>query len=380
VVKRIVGQSGSVRLTGHRAAVPAASAVVEELVTVVVPARNEERHIGPCLRSIRDQDYRHLQVIVVDGASSDATREIVRRHIAEDPRIELMVNNERIIPTSLNLALGAAHGAWLVRVDAHATVPPDYVRRAVTHLRSGKWGGVGGIKVGRGVTPAGRAIAAAMASRFGVGGSSYHYGTKSQPVEHVPFGAYPVDLARSLGGWNEQLTVNQDFELDYRIGQAGKQLLFDPALRIDWQCRQSVPDLFRQYRRYGRGKVAVVRLHPRSMRPRHAVPPALVLSWLLGAAVAVHRPGPGFAIVAPYAAALTAATVTTARRLERPAERKWVAPAFVAMHAGWGLGFCEGVLATIASRPARGARRGEVSESALLARDGAHVTVEGIRR
>ena len=322
----------------------------EELVTVVIPVRNEEAEIDTCLDSIRQQSYRNLQIIVADGRSTDRTRGLVRRHMAEDPRIELLENEGRIVPTGLNRALAATRARWLVRVDGHATVPPDYVHRAVEHLRTGRWAGVGGVKAGHGRTPAGHAIAAAMSSRFGVGGSTYHYGTTQRLVGHVPFGAYSVDVARALGGWDERLVVNQDFEFDYRLRQSGGQLLFDPQMRIRWQCRQSVPDLFRQYRRYGRGKVAVMKLHPRSISPRHLVPPALVLSWAVAGVLSLRSPRIAAALVSPYAVALAAGSVTTSRRLESSAQRRWVAPAFIAMHAGWGLGFYEGLLRHVGRR------------------------------
>ena len=246
------------------------------LVTVVVPARNEEANLGPCLSSILEQDWPNLQVLVVDGASTDGTAAIIESFARRDPRVELLVNPDRTIPRSLNLALRAARGSWLVRVDAHACVPPDYVRRLMRHLESGAWGGVGGRKDGQGVTPAGRAIAAAMASPFGVGNSTYHHGRCVRTVDHIPFGAYPTALARELGGWDERLLANEDFEFDYRVRRHGRQLLFDPELKIGWQCRQSVPDLFRQYRRYGRGKADVARLHPASLQPRHVVAPGLL--------------------------------------------------------------------------------------------------------
>lgn len=312
-------------------------------VTVVIPARNEERFIGSCLDSILSQTLTDLQVIVVDGDSTDRTATIVRQYRDRDPRVELVHNPQRIVPTGLNLALATARAEWLVRVDAHATVPPDYVRLAVEHLRSGRWGGVGGRKDGVGVTAAGRAIAAAMASRFGVGGSTYHHGTQPTEVEHIPFGAYPVELARALGGWDEQLAVNQDFEFDHRVGEAGHQLLFDPALVIQWHCRQSVSDLFWQYHRYGRGKVAVMALHPESVRLRHLIPPAFVAALAGAVAVAPWRRGPLVALGGAYAAALGVATVATARAVDDTAARAWVAPAFAAMHVGWGSGAWAGV-------------------------------------
>lgn len=333
----------------HPTADPAAAPSVDvsaELVTVVIPARNEERSIRDCVASIQAQTHRNLQIIVVDGASDDETASIVKEIGDADPRVQLLINPQRVIPVSLNMAVAAAEGPWLVRVDAHATVPPEYVERAVRHLVTGQWGGVGGRKDGVGRTPAGRAIAAAMASRFGVGGSTYHHGTTVRTVEHVPFGAYPLSVIRELGGWDERLRVNQDFEFDYRVRESGRDLLFDPELRIDWESRQTIGDLYRQYKRYGSGKVRVARLHPASLRVRHLMAPALVAELALAAVTAPRHPARAVALALPYAVALGLAGRRTAAELDEEA-RPWVAPAFAAMHVGWGLGFWQGVTETV---------------------------------
>lgn len=321
----------------------------EELVSVVVPARDEEASLGACLDSILAQDWPNFEVLVVDGDSTDHTADVVQEYRRRDSRVRLLTNPRRLIPVSLNLALRQAEGDYLVRVDAHASVPPDYVRIAVGHLRTGAYGGVGGRKDAVGTTPAGRAIAAAMGSRFGVGDSTYHFGTKQCDAEHVPFGAYPMELLRRMGGWDEALAVNQDFELDYRLRQAGYRILFDPELRIDWQSRQKVRDLFRQYERYGRGKVAVARMHPGSLRLRHGAAPALVLLLFGAGAAAVRRPRLGLALAAPYIVALSVSSATTSRDLDR-ASRRYVGPAFLAMHVGWGLGFWRATLRSIGQR------------------------------
>jgi succinoglycan biosynthesis protein ExoA len=316
----------------------------EELVTVVIPAFNEEESIERCLRSIQDQHHTNLQILVVDGDSEDRTVEIVHRLAQEDPRIELIRNPDRIIPKALNLAVEAARSRWLVRIDAHAHVLPEFVSLAVEHLRSGEWGGVGGRKDGIGGAPDGDAIAAAMASKFGVGGSTYHHGTTVRTVEHIPFGAYPVDVIRELGGWDENMRVNQDFEFDYRVRQSGRNLLFDPALVIRWENRRTIADLFKQYRRYGRGKVKVARKHPESLRPRHLAAPVL-LATLVGAEAAAlaGKPKITWALLTPYAGILAAGTATTYRNV--PAEQRGKLPlAFAAMHVGWGLGFYEGLV------------------------------------
>jgi succinoglycan biosynthesis protein ExoA len=312
--------------------------MTDDLVTVVVPARDEERSIGATLDALRRQRHADLQILVVDGGSADGTVAVVERHMAEDPRIELLDNPRQTIPAALNIALAAARGRWLVRMDAHSTVDETYVGTAVARLREGRWGGVGGRKDGSGTTPAGQAIAAALGSRFGVGGSLYHYGTQEQQVDHIPFGAYPTELVRRLDGWDERLVANEDFEFDYRVRRSGAPLLFDPRLRISWQSRQTVGSLYRQYRRYGRAKVDVARLHPDSLRLRHLAPPLLVPYLATAVAVAARRPALGTAMLAPYAAGLTVASVRGARTLDDPAARAHLPAAFLAMHVGWGLG------------------------------------------
>jgi succinoglycan biosynthesis protein ExoA len=326
--------------------------VTDELVSIIVPARNEERHLGDTLDALRAQDHPNIEIIVVDGGSTDGTVDVVKQHMVEDLRVQLQHNPQGITPISLNIAVAHARGEWLVRMDAHSQVDPGYVSAAVARLREGRWGGVGGRKDGVGTTPAGRAIAAALGSRFGVGGSVYHHGVTEREVDHIPFGAYPTALVRALGGWDERLVTNQDFEFDHRLRQTGAKLLFDPQLRIDWLSKQTVRDLYRQYRRYGRGKVDVLRLHPTSAKARHLLPPLLVLHLSSATLLGLRRPRLAAALVAPYAAALAAASVQTARTLDEPRARVFVPAAFLAMHVGWGIGFWSELLDVVRGRAA----------------------------
>ncbi len=327
------------------------------LVTVVVPVRDERADIGACLDSIRTQSERRLEVLVVDGGSRDGTREVVARVGCDDPRVRLVDNPAGGIPQALNIGLTAAAADWLVRVDAHSTIPSDYVDRALAHLRTGRWGGVGGRKVATAQTPTGRAIASALGSRFGVGNSTYHHGTRRCEVDHVPFGAYPVALLRRLGGWDETIPANEDFEMDYRIRRSGHRLLFDPTLRIDWQCRETVGRLFEQYRRYGRGKAQVAVKHPRSLHLRHVLPPLLV-GYLAGAVLAATRWPRAALGVAPYLGAVVAGSLPGGLRLREPAAARALPAAFMAMHLGWGIGLWQGLAESVRGRrPSAESRR-----------------------
>jgi succinoglycan biosynthesis protein ExoA len=328
-----------------------------DLVTVVVPARNERGSIETCLASIAAQTHPALQIVVVDGTSTDGTHEVVRQMAARDERIELCTRTDGRIPVSMNAGLAAARGRWLARVDAHSTVPPDYVATLVGHLDTGRWGGVGGRKdADPADTPTARAIALALGSPAGVGNSAYHYAEEPRTVDHVPFGAYPVSLLRSLGGWNESLEANEDYELDYRIRAGGHELLLDPSVRIAWRSKETIGALFAQYRRYGRGKADVARLHPSSLAIRHLVPPGLVAASVPWAAIAARRPRAALALALPYLVFVGGAGVSVAREAGEPGLAPRVALALAAMHLGWGLGFWEGMGAHLLKR--RWAARG----------------------
>lgn len=323
-----------------------------DLVTVLIPARDEALGIEACLTSILAQQDANLEVVVVDNGSTDHTAELVRARAQRDPRIILVEQPEPSIPATLNAGLAAARGAWLVRVDAHSTIPADYVARAVEILRSGSWVGVGGRKDAVASTRTGKAIAAVLGSRLAVGGSVYHHGTQAQVVDHIPFGVYPTALLKQLGGWDETVLNNEDFELDQRLRQHG-DLWFDPALRIDWHCRETLSDLYAQYRRYGTGKPAVAMAHPGSVKLRHLAPPALVV-WLALSTVAGFRSPYLTALgVAPYVVAVGVASLSIGRGLEGGAAASRIPAALVAMQVGWGVGFWEGVSHQLVGRQRR---------------------------
>lgn len=324
----------------------------EPLVSIVIPALNEQDSISAALDSVLGQTWRNTEVIVVDGGSTDATLDILADYSSFDSRVRVVPNPGRTQPAAMNVALAAARSDWLVRVDAHSTVPPTYVEGAMAHLSTGRWGGVGGRKDGVGFTEVGKAIAAALGSPFGVGNSTYHHGTATETVDHIPFGAYPVALARSLGGWDESITANEDYEFDYRLRQAGHELLFDPALVIWWQTRESIPDFARQYRRYGAGKAMVIRRHPESAAVRHLIPAALLAVLAAAAIVSPKRPRLAAAAVAPYLGVVAAGSIAAAGRVPMRSGR-WLPAAFAAMHLSYGFGWWESMLKSLLGRDRR---------------------------
>jgi succinoglycan biosynthesis protein ExoA len=320
------------------------------LVSVVIPVRNEARHLGACLDAVLAQDYppERLEVIVVDGDSDDGTAELVAGYQRRDARIRRAQNARRIVPTAMNIGIRLARGSVIARVDGHTTIAPDYVRVGVETLRRTGADNVGGPMCAVGGGWFGDAVARATSSRFGVG-SYFHYGWEEREVDTVYLGMWPRAAFERIGLFDEDLVRNQDDEINYRLRKTGGRIVMNPAMRSSYQNRQSIARLARQYFQYGLWKVRVLQKHPLQMSWRHFVPPAFV-AVLTGLAVAsswmpAARLGAA-ALGCVYGAAVLVVSLPGARGVGG-----WLAAAlaFVTIHTSWGVGFLCG-LARFASR------------------------------
>lgn len=255
-------------------------------VSVVIPCYNEEHFIGKALRNLADQyPPNRYEIIVVDGLSSDRTRQVIQDFRRERPdlSIKLIDNQARLIPVALNLGIDAAQGDIIARMDAHAVPSGGYIRRCVEVLKQSDVGAVGmPCRVCPGAeTLTAKAIAMVVSHPFGIGDAKYRLqqgATGQEAVDTVAFAAFAKDLWRELGGYDERLLANEDYEFNYRVRQSGKKVLLDRAEYSDYFARATLGDLWRQYWRYGTWKAKMLRRHPGSMKLRHAVAPAFVAS------------------------------------------------------------------------------------------------------
>ncbi len=313
----------------------------EPEASIIMPVRNEAASLDATLVSVCSQATdASIEVIVVDDHSTDSSRSIVERWAARDGRVRLVSSPRRGISHALNCGLEAARGRYLVRVDGHSIIPPGYVQALLDHIRSDACEGAGGRKRAVGQGPFGRAVAVAHSSRFGIGDSKYHHSQRQELVDHIPFGAYVTELAHAIGGWDEELKTNEDYDFDFRYQQAGGRLLLDPAIVVDWRVRETPDRLARQYYAYGRGKFTTLVRHPSSLHLRWLAPPMLVSS--LAAGILLSRTTPGRVLLAvvggSYALFLTAGAAMLGLRVGvRLAPR--VALALGIMHLFWGSGF-----------------------------------------
>ena len=325
-------------------------------ISIIIPCRNEGAHIGALLESILSQEMgdSDWEAIVADGMSDDGTRELLDRYRARCPKIRMIDNPARYVSTGLNAAIQVAKGEIILRMDAHTSYAPDYVRRCVETLQSTGAGNVGGPARASATGFWGRAIASAYRSPFACGGARFHDPAYEGYADTVPYGCWRRDTLIRLGGFDEAMIRNQDDELNLRLTRSGEKIWQSPSIVSWYTPRSRLSSLFGQYFQYGFWKVAVILKHRIPASWRHIVPATWVLTnigMLLGVIVCAQAGWASAwlalmliwtALLSVYAAACLIAAVHAAWR------DGWmllpVLPlVFSIFHYSYGIGFLAGM-------------------------------------
>jgi succinoglycan biosynthesis protein ExoA len=322
-------------------------------VSVVMPVRNEERHLAEAVRHVLGQDYPGpLELVLAVGPSADRTEQIARDLEAADPRITVVANPSGRIPAALNLAVGTARHQVIARSDGHALFPPGYLRTAVAVLTQTGAADVGGVMAADGETPFQQAVAWGMTSKAGVGSAGWHTGGQAGPADSVYLGVYRREMIEQAGGWDEEMLRAEDWELNYRIRARGGLVWFTPELRVTYRPRASLRALGAQYFHYGRWRRVVMREHPETASFRYLAPPAaatavgvgLVVGLVGLAGLAAGAPAAvgwltvGLVIPLTYLAGITAVSTALSRGLTARV-RAQLPLVLGVMHMCWGTGF-----------------------------------------
>lgn len=265
---------------------PPASTASTGTVSVIIPCYNEENFIGKVLENLSEQyELDNYEIVIIDGQSEDRTLEVIEAFRVSRPDVDVMVleNPGRAIPVSLNLGIAAAKGDIIARMDAHAVPSSRYIRRCVEALVEGISGAVGmPCIVNPGAdTVVARAIAQAVSHPFGIGDAKYRLGragSMQESVDTVAFACFRKSLWSELGGYNESLLTNEDYDFNYRVRKSGREVILDRGAHCDYFARATIKTLATQYWRYGSWKAQMVRLQPKSIKVRHLVAPVFVVS------------------------------------------------------------------------------------------------------
>lgn len=324
-------------------------------VAVVVPCRNEAAHISALLDALAGQTRPPDDIIIVNDASTDATVEVVRGWRPFDdaqgrsaPPVRVVEGAGRGPGPAMNLGIRATDADVIMRMDGHAIPASDYLERCLDVIGETLRvvGGVWHVAPGADTAMA-RAIAAVVSHPLGSGGAAYRHadaaGAERLSVETVPFGTFPKALWEQLGGFDESLAANQDFDFNYRARKAGYDVVLDRRIQATYFARPTLAALWRQYSRYGFWKMQMLRKDPRAFHLRQ-LPPVLVAPWLkLSAVAAFIWPGAlTMTAVAMYPLTLFAGAlhVGMTKRVSPFA----AAMAIATVHVAWSLGFWKGVL------------------------------------
>lgn len=318
-------------------------------VSVIVPCRQEARYIGPFLDSLLETTWPRdrLEILVVDGASDDGTRDILRDYARRHPHIRVLDNPMRTTPAALNIGLAAAGGDIIVRMDVHAEYPPHYIATLVDWLDRTGVDNVGGVAITcpAAGTPGARAIAHALGHPIGVGNSWFRIGvTEPREVDTVPFGCYRRETFDRIGGFDEDLVRNQDDELNARLRRAGGRILLVPDVTVRYYARDTFRKLWRMYFQYGLFKPLSLRRAGSAPAVRQMIPAIFVLA-LVGTAVAAAL-GFGLPLLVLASAWLAVTIHASVRSIPRIglAAAALLPAAFATIHVAYGAGCLGGLL------------------------------------
>ena len=306
-------------------------------VSVVLPVLNEELHLSNAVQSILSQDYLgQLEIILALGPSRDKTDEIAHSLATKDSRISIVKNPSGRTASGLNLAINKSTNPVIVRVDAHSELQKNYISLAIEIMRSSGATNVGGIMGAEGKSSFEKTVASAMRSSLGVGASRFHTGGEVGFVDTVYLGVFLRSAVLAVGGFDERFIRAQDWELNFRLRQAGGKIFFDPRLHVTYRPRSSVRALAKQYFEYGRWRRVVSRRHQGTINYRYLAPPFALLGTSLSIMFSLFFNLIFIIPAAIYGIFLIAASLITGKGW---IEKLLLPIVLFTMQMSWGLGF-----------------------------------------
>jgi len=329
-------------------------------LSIIVPCRNERAFIESFINSVLAQTYPpdRYEIIVADGMSDDGTYDILTRLQAGIPNLQVIVNTGRTVPYALNAAIAASSGEIIVRMDAHARYPANYLESLVDGLVRYQADnvGVGWITEPGADTLEAQVVARAISNPFGVGNARFRTGSGDRPIETdtVPFGCFRRAVVERIGPFDEELTRNQDDEFNGRMARQGMKILLLPEPRITYFARPRLAQMRRMYYEYGLFKPLVLKKLGRPATLRQLVPPAFVLALAALAIASLVQPaalGLLAALLVVYGAGALRFSLRERRRGASWAVVLRLPLAFFQIHLSYGLGYLRGALKVLTGSP-----------------------------
>lgn len=306
-------------------------------ISVILPVLNEEKYLADAVNAILAQQYDgKIEVILAIGPSQDRTLEIAQQLHMNDPRVVIVDNPSGRTAAGLNLAIASSQYSVIVRVDGHSNIPNNYCNLVSEILESTGAVNVGGVMAAEGQSLFERSVARAMRSPLGVGASRFHTGGGAGEVDTVYLGAFRKEALLAVGGFDERFTRAQDWELNFRLRQAGGVVYFDPRLVVTYRPRSTIKALAKQYFEYGRWRRVVSRRHQGTVNYRYLAPPFTVVATTLSLLFGLLISPVLFIPALTYAVFILIASGIIGKSM---GEILCLPTILLTMHISWGLGF-----------------------------------------
>jgi glycosyltransferase involved in cell wall biosynthesis len=306
-------------------------------ISVILPVLNEEKYLTDAVNAILTQKYDgKMEVILAIGPSQDRTLEIAQQLHKNDSRVVIVDNPTGRTAAGLNLAIASSQYSIIVRVDGHANIPNNYCNLVSEILENTGAVNVGGVMAAEGRSLFERSVARAMRSPLGVGASRFHTGGGAGEVDTVYLGAFRKEALLAVGGFDERFTRAQDWELNFRLRQAGGIVYFDPRLVVTYRPRSTIKALAKQYFEYGRWRRVVSRRHKGTINYRYFAPPFTVIATTLSLILGLLISPVLFIPALTYAVFILIASGVIGKSM---GEILCLPTILLTMHISWGLGF-----------------------------------------
>ena len=252
-------------------------------VSFIVVALNAASTIQKLFECLKHQTYPHewIEVILVDGLSSDATKTEMLHFQAEENdfwQIKVLDNPKKTLPCGWNVALSAAQGDALLRVDAHVSIPDNFIELNVRDLLRGE--DICGGKVTSvpgNETEWAFVLNEAENSMFGGGIAAFRRADSTGYVNTAAFAIYRKIVFDTVGTYNELLTRTEDNEMHYRMRKAGYRFYYDPEIVSYRKTRADLKSLAKQKYLNGYWIGRTLWIEPRCFSIYHFIPLAFVL-------------------------------------------------------------------------------------------------------
>lgn len=316
------------------------------MISVICPTYNEEKYIKSCIESIIAQDYpkTDLEVIFVDGMSTDKTRLIIGQYQALYDFIKLVDNPHRIVPYAMNTGIEKAKGQIIIRIDAHTLYQPNYfsaLSKRLIELKADNVGVVCKTDV-LNKTPKTLAIKEVLSNRFGVGNSMFRIGIdKVQEVDTVPFGCWRREVFDKYGLYDVRLVRNQDIELNKRIKRGGGKIFIIPDTYCTYLARETFSALSKN--NYANGKWNILTVfytkNINSLSIRHFIPLLFVMAISLPILLSfIYTPFIYLSIIAITLYLLLIGSVSISLAFKKKLNILLLIVAFTTLHISYGCG------------------------------------------